>query len=624
MAEFVAWRDRNGLPVTYAVRSGRRPEFGVQSYYSGNLKDGKFELDGVRGDIKSAGGLVLAAGSIHPSGEEYQVIVDAPIAPAPVVIERSRVKQDTAPDDNSPITESRNIRLTSLAGKMRNAGLSFEEIEAALLRRNEERCIPPLSEEEVKGIAAHVAAYPVPELDPVAVLGTRTPMPRVEVSPGEFEVAEDTPRPEYPDGVWNGTPYGDFADYCTGGTFIRKRFFTEAIRTVVGAVVGNQLCADIQGVSARAYTVLIGPPGSGKGTAVTAAQSAVECVFDSQSRSSEHPLLWPDMHDPQNWNWPSRRIGALVLSPASAPGMIVATMPHKLNKGESRNPMELWRGLPRFITIQEEIGGLFANFANENSGRALETAILELYEHDGFTTTVTNERSAKSGRLLYSLLGGIPKSEWDDIFSKASSVGSGLFSRLNIIGTENDRTVPDLPEYDFSEWQRMFLPRITALEKTPQKITLSPGGRALLHEWFPRLSKELKDLEVPSARLNTHAMRVALHLAWLKGHATMTEEDINAGIQVADFQAKMRDFYAPPEGESRDAIWEGKILKYMKAHKSVPYRTLQKNVGASRAGTKVWNGAIAGLVKDGKIAIVEETTKSGQTRKVVKLLKQKG
>jgi hypothetical protein len=62
----------------------------------------------------------------------------------------------------------------------------------------------------------------------------------------------------------------------------------------------------------------------------------------------------------------------------------------------------------------------------------------------------------------------------------------------------------------------------------------------------------------------------------------------------------------------------------MKAHKSVPYRTLQKNVGASRAGTKVWNGAIAGLVKDGKIAIVEETTKSGQTRKVVKLLKQKG
>lgn len=53
----------------------------AQSYYSGHIKDGKFELDGVMGDIKSAGGLVLAAGSIHPdSKEEYHVIVDANIA----------------------------------------------------------------------------------------------------------------------------------------------------------------------------------------------------------------------------------------------------------------------------------------------------------------------------------------------------------------------------------------------------------------------------------------------------------------------------------------------------------------------------------------------------------------
>jgi hypothetical protein len=119
MSEFIAWRDRNGLPVTYAVRSGRRPEFGVQSYYSGNLKDGKFELDGVRGDIKSGGGLVLAAGSIHPSGEKYQVIVDAPIAPAPLdTIERSRVKPLNLATD-APITENRNTTLTSIAGRCR-------------------------------------------------------------------------------------------------------------------------------------------------------------------------------------------------------------------------------------------------------------------------------------------------------------------------------------------------------------------------------------------------------------------------------------------------------------------------------------------------------------------------
>jgi hypothetical protein len=383
------------------------------------------------------------------------------------------------------------------------------------------------------------------------------------------------------------------------------------------------LSTDYQGVNPRAYTVLIGPPGSGKGTAITAARQFVECEFDSQRRSSERPLLWDDAHDPLNWCWPSRYIGAHVVSPASAPGLIQATKPRKLEKGESRSPLEVWKPLPRFITIQEEIGGLFANFANENSGRGLETAILELYDRDSFTTTATNERSAKSGRLLYSVLGGIPKTEWDNIFARSSSVGSGLFSRLNIIGTENERTVAGLPEYDFGEMQRVFLPRITALERTPTRILLSPDGRQLLNEWFARLSEKMKAADLPAARLNIHALRVALHLAWLRGHANILESDVDAGIKVADFQAKMREFYRPAEGETREAQWENRIMKTMCQKRSLPYRELQRLVTASRAGTAVWERAIAGLKRDERIAVVDEVTKSGQKRKTVKLLKRK-
>lgn len=126
-------------------------------------------------------------------------------------------------------------------------------------------------------------------------------------------------------------------------------------------------------------------------------------------------------------------------------------------------------------------------------------------------------------------------------------------------------------------------------------------------------------------------MRVALHLAWLRGHANILESDVDAGIQVADFQAKMRDFYRPAEGETREAQWEARIMKAMRQKRSITYRDLQKTVGASRAGTAVWERAIAGLKRDGRIAIVEEETtfakrpwaKSGQKRKVVKLLKHK-
>jgi hypothetical protein len=148
-------------------------------------------------------------------------------------------------------------------------------------------------------------------------------------------------------------------------------------------------------------------------------------------------------------------------------------------------------------------------------------------------------------------------------------------------------------------------------------------GRALLSEWFVRISADLKNEDTPAARLNTHAMRVALHLAWLRGHANILESDVDAGIKVADFQAKMRDFYRPAEGETREAQWEARIMKVMRSKRSLTHRELQKLVGASRAGTAVWERAIAGLRRDGRIAVVDEASKAGQKRKVVKLLKQR-
>jgi len=629
-ADFRAWAAEKNLPETFTVRTGRRvnkdtgaPEFGTQMYYAADDLPTAPWVDGEHGgEVRCATGHVMAAGSVHPDGERYAVLIDAPIVPAPDYVRKMRAYKlpvKAGPMEQIPAGGGRHAQLTSVAGKLRASGLDAAAIHAALIPINESMCADPVSDADLEHIAESVARYEVPAPVPKVVLGRQEP----EAEAADFEDVESTARPVYPNDVWKGTLYGDFADYCAEGNFIPKRFFSEALRTVVGAVVGDQLTTDYQGVNARAYTVLIGPPGSGKGTAIAAARRFVEGEFDSQTRSDERPLLWDDAHDPQNWCWPSRYIGAHVVSPASAPGLIQATKPHKLEKGESRSPMEQWRPLPRFITIQEEIGGLFANFANENSGRGLETAILELYDRDSFTTTATNERSAKSGRLLYSVLGGIPKTEWDRIFARASSVGSGMLSRLNILGTENERTVAALPEYDFSEMQRRCLPRLTALERTPARIPLSPNGRALLNEWFTRISADLKDKDVPSARLNIHALRVALHLAWWRGRVNILESDVDGGIRVADFQAKMRDFYLPPEGETRDAQLENAIMQVMKRKRSTTYRELQRGCHYNRFGVAAWDRAVAGLRRDGRIAVVEELNKAGQKRKVVKLLKRK-
>jgi hypothetical protein len=178
-ADFIAWRYRNGLPLTYAVRSGRRPEFGVQSYYAGSLKDGKFELDGVTGEIKSLGGLVMSVGNIHPdTGETYQLLVDAPLAPVPAVIEQSRKRAEQTRAARKPgelITENRNMELVSRVGKFRDAnpGVSEESTVAFMQQWNLEACADPMSCDEVEDTTRkQFRLYPDAEELPEIVIGT--------------------------------------------------------------------------------------------------------------------------------------------------------------------------------------------------------------------------------------------------------------------------------------------------------------------------------------------------------------------------------------------------------------------------------------------------------------------
>lgn len=123
---------------------------------------------------------------------------------------------------------------------------------------------------------------------------------------------------------------------------------------------------------------------------------------------------------------------------------------------------------------------------------------------------------------------------------------------------------------------------------------------------------------ISRARLNIHAWRCALHLAWLHGNEFITEAEAEAGIQLADFQAKMREWYAPPEGETRDARCEAKIRKVMRAKKRPPLFDLKRATNYSRVGIAAWEPCLTALVRGGELRLVEENG-----RNVVILLKTK-
>jgi len=172
--DFVTWRNRNGLPVTYTVRTGRRDSYGVQMYYAGPIPDvGEWKIDGCSGQVKSLGGYVCAAGSVHPdSGETHQMLVDAPIVPTPELVRRLQTEKQSTGKAGQPITENRNVNLYSLLCKWRNDRMTEDGLIVAGLQHNADMVIPPMDEDEVRRIASNAAKHDVPEPVPEVVIGS--------------------------------------------------------------------------------------------------------------------------------------------------------------------------------------------------------------------------------------------------------------------------------------------------------------------------------------------------------------------------------------------------------------------------------------------------------------------
>jgi len=118
-------------------------------------------------DIRAMGGYVVAPPSLHITGRSYAWEASAPDTLEPVPawliaavneLQRHRKTATAGPTDRIA-SGTRNNELTSRAGIMRRSGFSEQAIQQALRIENQDRCDPPLPEDEVDRIAASVSRY---------------------------------------------------------------------------------------------------------------------------------------------------------------------------------------------------------------------------------------------------------------------------------------------------------------------------------------------------------------------------------------------------------------------------------------------------------------------------------
>lgn len=170
-AAFTAWRIAAGLPETYTVRTGRRPEFGAQMYFSDPIPDVRlFELNGCSGQVKSLGGLVLAAGCLHPSGATYELLCDVELARTPDIVKALRtITPAISTDPGAPFVKiaegaGRHADMTSQAGYLHHKFRIGEVPMLAMMAvLNDIRYEVPLSYEDLQHIARSIGNKP---LDP--------------------------------------------------------------------------------------------------------------------------------------------------------------------------------------------------------------------------------------------------------------------------------------------------------------------------------------------------------------------------------------------------------------------------------------------------------------------------
>ena len=167
------------IPETPTVKTGKGRHIYFQHPGDVEMRNFTGRLPGV--DFRGDGGYVVSAPSVHVSGHVYEW--ETPpwrLKPAPCpqwLIDLAKKKEVDIPTDSMATDKSkipsgqRNAELTRVAGTLRNKGMSAVEILPSLIVVNNERCVPPLSDREVKLIVASIARY-----DPSSSIGKPEPV----------------------------------------------------------------------------------------------------------------------------------------------------------------------------------------------------------------------------------------------------------------------------------------------------------------------------------------------------------------------------------------------------------------------------------------------------------------
>jgi hypothetical protein len=405
----------------------------------------------------------------------------------------------------------------------------------------------------------------------------------------------------YPIEVWDGTLYGEFASICTRNNFMPKEFFAEALKAVVGSVVGDKLSiTNVDGSNPRFFTALLGLPSIGKNTVISWTTdlfnaSPSDPVTKELNFNTELPsrLLW----HPQDVAEP---IGACKARVSSASGL-AKFLPQMDKKGNITS-----LGQSRLLFVYTELSELLEKIGIDGSGAALVSALCDLYDGTEFSVPALADQKPFGGNLQMSVLAGIQPERWNELGAGKGIEHSGIHSRWNLIPSEETRTVASLTRPDLSEFRNRLR------SKLPLDLCPTFAPRAVIesmNDWFHGLQKRADGSPAgvsACARLNGLAWKNALHHAWLRGLQQIDQTAIEAGMALADYQLQVREQYAPLVGDDKLAKAMNNMRRIIERNGGkVSLKKIKDGTNYRRLG-RTFEDALTQLARMGEIKVADE------------------
>ena len=133
------------------------------------------------------------------------------------------------------------------------------------------------------------------------------------------------------------------------------------------------------------------------------------------------------------------------------------------------------------------------------------------------------------------------------------------------------------------------------MEDAHARIVPSEGADKVIGEWADNLPEG-------SERMNVHAWRSALLLAWLRHENVISDKTAEDAVRLGQYQVDSHAYYQPCSADTPIAKVQAKITRALAMHGPMSKRDLQRKTSAHRDGTVLWNQAFDGLVKDGIVS----------------------